>query len=331
MSFALHNVRFFTMGNAAYFVGLVALVNALRLVGHREPITVLDLGLTHEQVDMLAEQCELVQLPASIDASNPFALAAHAVHADHEGIAVVVDSDVIVTRNLSDYFALAAEGRVVAFADTPTLARRFSHDWSSIFGLTAPLRAGQPYVNSGLLMIPTVAFPNLLRRWWDSCQAVRDEPTVLDGSRSATAYHDQDALNALLMSEVPEERIAVQTDSAIGYQQLSRVRVENAHDLTCSVQGTTVAWLHYVGPKKPWLSTSWRHLRRTAYTMLLRRLIVGSDVAVKIPLATLPPWLHHGFVGRAALVVAFGVELMLRPVRLVRRKIAPIRRRPTSA
>ena len=38
--------QIFTMGDAGYFLGIVALINSLRLTGNHEPVTVLDLGMT---------------------------------------------------------------------------------------------------------------------------------------------------------------------------------------------------------------------------------------------------------------------------------------------
>ena len=38
------DVRFYTIADQSYFFGLVAMVNSLRFHGHRDPVTVLDLG-----------------------------------------------------------------------------------------------------------------------------------------------------------------------------------------------------------------------------------------------------------------------------------------------
>ena len=51
-------VGFFTIADATYFLGLVALVNSLRLQGHADPITVLDLGLRAEQREALKTECD---------------------------------------------------------------------------------------------------------------------------------------------------------------------------------------------------------------------------------------------------------------------------------
>ena len=40
---------FYCVADSRYFPGAVGLVNSLRLVGHREPILVLDTGLTDAQ------------------------------------------------------------------------------------------------------------------------------------------------------------------------------------------------------------------------------------------------------------------------------------------
>ena len=48
---------FYTVTDAEFFPGTVALLNSLRLVGHREPLVVLDNGLTPEQRDAARPGC----------------------------------------------------------------------------------------------------------------------------------------------------------------------------------------------------------------------------------------------------------------------------------
>src|SRR5215207_7961449 len=45
---------FYTVANARHFIGVVALLNSLRLAGHTEPIRLMDAGLTDEQRTLLA-------------------------------------------------------------------------------------------------------------------------------------------------------------------------------------------------------------------------------------------------------------------------------------
>ena len=59
-------VGFFTIADANYFLGLVALVNSLRLQGHADPITVLDLGLQTDQREALETECDFVTPPRCV-------------------------------------------------------------------------------------------------------------------------------------------------------------------------------------------------------------------------------------------------------------------------
>src|ERR1700730_18340831 len=59
-------VRFYTIADQSYFLGLVAMVNSLRFHGHWDPVTVLDLGLLPNQRAVLREQCEFVLPPDGV-------------------------------------------------------------------------------------------------------------------------------------------------------------------------------------------------------------------------------------------------------------------------
>ena len=72
-------VGFFTIADATYFVGLVALVNSLRLQGHADPITVLDLGLQAEQREVLQAECDLV-MPPHASQRHPWLMEPTACH-----------------------------------------------------------------------------------------------------------------------------------------------------------------------------------------------------------------------------------------------------------
>jgi hypothetical protein len=59
----MNRVRVFAVGDAEYFLGVVALVNSLRITGNDMPVTVLDLGFTFGQRTLLASHCELIAAP----------------------------------------------------------------------------------------------------------------------------------------------------------------------------------------------------------------------------------------------------------------------------
>ena len=57
-------VAFYCVSSRIYFLGAVGLVNSLRLIGHTEPIFLLDCGLTPAQRERIAPHVTLVPAPA---------------------------------------------------------------------------------------------------------------------------------------------------------------------------------------------------------------------------------------------------------------------------
>ncbi len=51
---------FYCVADERYFLGAVGLINSLRLVGHTEPIFLLDCGLTAAQRELLEPQATLL-------------------------------------------------------------------------------------------------------------------------------------------------------------------------------------------------------------------------------------------------------------------------------
>jgi hypothetical protein len=56
-------VRLLFRSDSHHFVGAAALLNSLRLVGHDEPIFLVDAGLTSEQRDLVARHVTLIPAP----------------------------------------------------------------------------------------------------------------------------------------------------------------------------------------------------------------------------------------------------------------------------
>ncbi len=54
---------FYCVSDARYFLGAVAMINSLRLNGHREPIYLLDAGLSDDQRELLAAEATIVKAP----------------------------------------------------------------------------------------------------------------------------------------------------------------------------------------------------------------------------------------------------------------------------
>jgi hypothetical protein len=294
--------RFCTVAGASHYPGLVALVNSLRLQGHREPMTVLDLGLTDRQRGEVSAECDVV--PPDGRTQHPWLVMPQVLQVVPPGVTVYVDSDIIVTAPVDAIAERARAGDVCAFADRFD-ERRFA-EWQTIFGLASTPRA-QPYVNAGFMALDTARFPEFLERWRGLCETMATRLISVDklDVGDPLTWPDQDALNALLMSEVAPDRIAVQPADAAaqGPSELSNTRVVDARTLRCVRGDTPVRLLHAFGVPKPWQPQARMALPRTAYLTCLRRLLTGDDVAIRTaePLA---PWLAPGVRGTAALHLA---------------------------
>ncbi len=312
-------VRFFTMADSENFIGLLALVGSLRLQGHDDPLTVLDLGFTADQRSVLEGLCDTVHVDG-IAGRHPWFLAPYPYRLHAEGVVVYIDSDVIVTSRLDHAFVAARRGMLCAASDP---ARRWFADWGPIFGLQRPLRR-QVYVSAAFVAFSTMQFPHLLRRWWECCDHLAQRLGSPPSDRTnPIALPDQDALNALLMSEEPAGSIELlpQNAAAQGPSELARTTVVDLSRLECRHAGQQTMLLHAYGRPKPWQSNAWRNLRRTAYVRCLRRLLNRSDAPVYVDTRTLPVWLRPGPRGAVTLHLLFGISWIRRQVTGAARRV----------
>jgi len=289
---------FFTVSDAGFFLGTVALLNSLRLTGHLHELVVLDCGFSERQREILEPHCRLITFDRS-QAVTPSCFKPFPHLLDPIGIVVIIDSDVIVTDSLQSILDTAARGRVCAFADSSP--SRWFRQWEDVFDLQSPPRH-QTYVGSGFLALSVSHWPDLLPDWWSACQKLWNKAFERGMRNDPTQFPDQDSLNALLMSEVPEGALEVLPREWTPFGSLlTRVRVEDASVLKCSLRGEPTKLLHNSGEPKPWdpqLRAAWRKWR-PAYVGLLRRVLAAPDVAVKVPSSQLPPWLRSGLRGAA--------------------------------
>ena len=280
-------VTFFTIANAPYFPGLVGLVNSLRLVGHGDAIVVADCGLDAAQRALLAPHCTLFPMPRGAVA-NPTQYKPFPHLLAPKGIVVIIDSDMIVTRSLAEPIAAAARGKIAVFPD-PDFDRWFG-EWRDVFALAAPPRH-QVYACAGFIAFSTRHWPRLLPRWWEACARTSRHATLQEGAADGpTAQGDQDALNAVLMSEFPADAIAYQPAEQQAFKwQFRRVRLTDSATLRCRFRGEEPLILHAAFPPKPWQR---RGVRWTVYLHLLRRLLTSPDVALRLPPRMLERWLR---------------------------------------
>jgi len=302
---------YFTVADNVFFPGLVALLNSLHLTGNAGKLVVLDLGLLPHQRRLLEGHVEFCPRPQRI-IDNPLLSKPFPFLQDPEGIIVIIDSDVIVTGSLDEMMENAVAGRICMCSDQTQDQRWFS-EWEQAFGLLAPLRQ-EASQNSGFIALSTQHWSWLLRRWWEACGQI---PAASTRGRGASYYQpfwdgDQDALNALLMSEVPAGSVMTWPQQ-VAYL-LMDVEVVDPRTLACRYRGEPARLLHQTGSPKPWRPEAWMRVERNAYVRLLSRLLFAPDVQVRLRPKDLPLWLRPGLTGALSLRC---LSLLNRSARLI--------------
>jgi hypothetical protein len=279
---------FYTVADDRFFVGLVALLNSLRLTGHDDPLLVHDCGLEPRQRELLGQLVELVPAPA---VRSPVLLTGRLPLQRPADVVVLVDADVIVTRSLAPLLETAATGSIVAAADRH--ADRFVPAWSELpgQGQIAP----HPYVNNGLVALPgPVAMPLLEQTTYLQERLHIETPTRGGTSRDDPFYYlDQDVLNAVLASERWRSRLVPLEHRLVPFPPFPDLRLLDETTLACGYADVTRPYaLHHAGTK-PWLTPS----RPSVYSRLLTRLVLGDGVALRLDPSELR--LQQGLVARA--------------------------------
>jgi hypothetical protein len=274
---------FYTVSTPDYFAGTVALLNSLRMTGHDGRLVVRDHGLAPRQRRLLERHCDVVTFPAGRGV-NPLLLKAYPHLLGVEGVICLVDSDVIVTGPLSPIVALAASGAICAYPDYD--AGRWFPDWAPLFALEAPLRR-QTYIASGFVAFSLEHWPQLLPRWRSLSESISFAATRAGGAaRDSPLWDgDQDALNAILMSEVPPEAVHLlpEAEAPTAEQNRRRAVVVDANRLQCTYEGVAARMVHGAGNPKPWERRSRNAAVETdVYVLLLRRMLFAPDVLVPL-------------------------------------------------
>jgi hypothetical protein len=305
------DATFYTIADARFFVGAVALLNSLRLVGHCEELVVLDGGLSSEQRLLLEPHATLTRIDRSFAGTllKPYP---HLLGA--AGTLALIDSDIVVTASLDPVIARAAEGKICAYPDDPRARDRRFEEWRRIFDLSEPLRR-QKYVNAGFVAFSTMHWPGLLSRWWQACERIPSERVFTGDAANPLENGDQDALNALLMSELPADALAELPPESILPIDLRKTRLMDPRRLTCVLDERPARIVHYTGSPKPWEAGAWMRARNDAYVQLLRRVLFGSDVCLRLQPSDVPLWLRPTAAGRYLL-------RLLSPVNTTTRRIA---------
>jgi len=279
---------FYSICNDRFFLGLVALINSLRLHGHDDGIVVVDCGLTPRQRGQLEGHATLLPAPADVE---PHLLKYVGPLQEPAGVMLLIDADMVITKSLDPIVADAREGKVVAFADP--LADRFFDSWRELLDL--PTLRRQSYVNAGFLAFPRDTGLALLERLQRDQALIETDETIWTGGSPdrPTYFADQDLLNALLSSVVPSTRVAILDQELAPHPPFAGVRVVDLQRAACAyADGRTPFLLHHMLKQKPWLTPR----RPTAYSELLPRLWLGDDVAVRLDETDVPLRFRAGFV-----------------------------------
>jgi hypothetical protein len=282
-----HRTVFYSVADRAYFPGLVALLNSLRLVGHQEPLFVVDAGLTDRQRERLAPYVTVLPAPVG-DAAVLLAPAGPLQQG--ADVAVLVDADIVVLRSVSDVVDTARSGRVTGFLNDPPNDRRSFPEWGPGLGV-GEIRP-QPYLNAGLIAVPSSLQPRLLLPWTELQRKVDTAGTRYGGARLTDPFYfaDQDVLNALLSSRFGAGEVAVLEHRLAPHPPFAGLRLIDAWSLCCRYDDGVMPYLLHHTMNKPWL----RATRATVYSRLLTRLLLGDDVTIRLSPGELPARLREG-------------------------------------
>ena len=298
---ARSRAAFYCVSNEPYFLGAVAMVNSLRLLGHSEPIFVVDCGLRPAQRALLSNAATVLPAP---DASPPVLLKTYAPLSRPAEVMVLIDADIIVTRPLGELIDRACEGKVIAVDDRQD---RFFSQWGELTGGTARNRT---YVSSCLTFLGGAIGRSVVETMHSAQRRVEIGRTPYAGSlpdfvsyadtydRNPYYFADQDILNAVLATDVDPGQVEVLDRRAVAILPFDGLRAIGQDAPRCAYDdGTEPYAVHHLMLAKPWLEPSGES---TVYSQLLRRLLSADDLAVRVPPAWVPRWLRTGALGSAS-------------------------------
>ena len=278
------SAAFYCVADERYFLGAVGLVNSLRLLGHDEPIHLLDCGLTGEQRDLLAPEAEIMTAPED---TPPWLLKTVAPLATPADVVVVLDTDMVATRSLAPLVDSARGGRLVAFADS---IDRWVPEWGELLEL-GPARRG-PYVSSAALAIGEPLASEVLGLLADRQRVVEFDRTFWRRNEPGYAftYADQDVLNAILATREDDGRVEVLDARLAATPPFEGLSVRDEGSLACAFADGTEPFLVHHHVVRPWLEQT----EHGVYSRLLRRLLIADDVAIQVGEERIPEWLRSG-------------------------------------
>jgi hypothetical protein len=284
---------FYCVADERYFLGAVGMLNSLRLAGHREPVFLLDCGLTPDQRGILAPHVTLVPGPRD---APPYLLKTLAPLAHPAEVMVLIDADMIVTRSLAGLIEKAAAGRVVAFRNDTD---RFVPEWGEILDLGTARR--RPYVTSGLVLLGGRVGRGVLELLDDRQRRVDFELTFYgrDAPEYPFRYPEQDVLNAILATSVDPDAVETLGDRLAAVPPYRGLRLVELRALRCAYPDGVEPYVLHQFIRKPWLEPMYHGI----YSRLLVRALLGDGLTVSVPESAIPLRMRDGALARTERVL----------------------------
>jgi hypothetical protein len=303
---------FYCVTGRDFFPGAVALLNSLRLVGHDEPLYVLDHGLEAHQRDRLAAHATVV--PAPPGDAPPSMLKLVLPLERPADVVAILDTDLIATRSLAPLIDAAAAGALAGFENDT--ARHFP-EWGDLLGL-GEVRPG-PYLTTSAIFAAGPVADRVLPLVEDRQREVdRNRTWVAGGDPADPLYFlDQDVLNAVVHSRLEPAELHALDARLAPIPPFAGVRIADRETLRCEHRGGPEPFFLHHAFRKPWLVP----IRANVYSRLLTRLLLADDVTLRLDPGELPPRLRDGVAGTAS---RLAVDARLAPRGALRR----LRRRP---
>lgn len=288
----MERLAFYCVCDRTHFLGLVALVNSLRLVGHHEPIYVLDCGLDAQQRRLLDPETALEAAERDL---HPVLLKNVLPRRRPADVMVVVDVDVIFTRRIDGLVELARrEEKPIFFLNDRT--DRFHPEWEEL-GFGPPVR--HDYLAVGQYVLPAAAGLVFLELFDEALLRLDVSKTLVNPSIRPSDpfyYPEMDVFNALIGTAIPFDGFTLANRDLVAYWPFTGLRVEDERTLACvDREGNRPALLHHI-LDKPWLAP----VPASAFTRLMTRLLCGPDVAIRVPRSLIPRRLRSGPAGGVA-------------------------------
>jgi hypothetical protein len=211
------------------------------------------------------------------------------------GVAILLDADIIVLRPLTELIEAAEAGRLVAFVNNEPVHDRYFSEWSSVLGL-GPLRR-RPYMNAGQLFVPDSLSPGLLHAWTEAQRKIDVQRTRYGKGKLHDPFYfaDQDVLNAVVAAQLGPDEVMMVEHRLAPTPPFTNLRLLDKQSLLCRYDsGERPFSLHHI-LAKPWLKAT----RTNIYSLLLTRLLVAPDVALRLGPEQIPLRLREGRLAAA--------------------------------